>query len=210
MEFASEQARKYWSGFTIPDSPTDAQKPAKSLVESRDRLCLKLDKVFRASGAFYPYGINQPLTFQITLPSAEELMELDTNVSGAATKNYKLKDVLIRYDTITYNEFDPKEYEKSSGNSAADTSMAYKEGKQIVYDQPRFVSEETWASGSITENIFVNESIQMLDAIVILFKSPNETDPAQFENAKIEEMTVRVGGKSNKIYERGIKRLDMF
>ena len=192
---ASEQARKYWSGFTIPDSPTDAQKSAKSLVESRDRLCLKLDEVFRGSGAFYPYGINQPVTFRITLPSAEELMELDTNVSGAATKNYKLKDVLIRYDTITYNEFDPKEYEKNSGNLAAGTSMAYKEGKQIVYDQPRFVSEETWTSGSVTENILVNEPIQMLDAIVILFKNENETDPAQFENAKIEEMTVTVGGK---------------
>ena len=130
--------------------------------------------------------------------------------SGKTATGYKLKDVLIRYDTITYNEFDPKEYEKNSGNLAADTSMAYREGKQIVYDQPRFVSNENWLSNSTTENFLVNEPIQMLEAVVILFKAPNEEDPAKFENAKIEEMTVHVGGKSNKIYEWGIKRLDMF
>ena len=200
---ASENACKLWSGITVT-----GDTKAKKLVDSRDRLCLKLDKVFRGSGAFYPYGINQPITFRITLPSAEDLMEKEDG--SAKVSGYKLKDVLIRYDTITYNEFDPKEYERNSGNLAADTSMAYKEGKQIVYDQPRFVSEETWASGSVTENILVNELIQMLDAIVILFKAPNEDDPAKFTNAEIEKMTVRVGGKSNKIYERGIKRLDMF
>ena len=182
---AREQARKYWSGHNIPTTPTNDEKAPKALVESRDRLCLKLDKVFRGSGAFYPYGINQPVTFRITLPSAEELME--TSGSGKTATDYKLKDVLIRYDTITYDEFDPKEYEKNSGNLAADTSMAYKEGKQIVYNQPRFVSEEDWASGSTTENILVNEPIQMLDAVVILFKKPNEKDPAKFENAKLRK-----------------------
>ena len=65
---ASEDARKYWSGHTIPGSPTGDPAKAKTLVESRDRLCLKLDKVFKGSGAFYPYGINQPATFRITLP----------------------------------------------------------------------------------------------------------------------------------------------
>ena len=134
---------------------------------------------------------------------------MDDSDSNASVKGYKLKDVLIRYDTITYNEFDPKEYEKNSGNLAADTSMAYKEGNQIVYDQPRFVSEEAWAANSVTENILVNKPIQMLYAIVILFKK-DDAEPEEFENAKIEEMTVRVGGKSNKIYERGIKKLDMF
>ena len=87
--------------------------------------------------------------------------------------------------------------------------MAYKEGKQIVYDQPRFVSEEDWAANQVTQNILMNEPIQMLHAVVILFKADG-AEPEEFANAKIEGMTVRVGGKSNKIYERGIKKLDMF
>ena len=199
---ANENARKLWSGVTV-----NGDAAAKRLADNRNRLCLKLDKVFKGSGSFYPYGINQPVTFRITLPPASELMEEPT---GITSKGYKLKDVLIRYDTITYQEFDPKEYKKNSGNLAADASAAYREGKQIVYDQPRFISQETWKAGSTTENIVISEPINMLDAVVILFKAPNENDPAKFENAGIEKMIVRVGGKSNKIYERGIKKLDLF
>ena len=166
--------------------------------------------MFKGSGSFYPYGINQPVTFQITLPPTEDLMEIPT---GQKTAGYKLKDVLIRYDTITYQEFEPKEYEKNSGNLVADASAVYREGKQIVAianDQPRFITQQTWKANSTTENVEINEPINMLDAVVILFKKANEGDPTKFENAKIEEMTVRVGGKSNKIYERGIKQLDLF
>ena len=62
---ASDNAQKLWSGMTVSGGAT-----ATALTENRDRLCLKLDKVFRGSGAFYPYGINQPVTFRITLPPA--------------------------------------------------------------------------------------------------------------------------------------------
>ena len=100
---ASEQVRKYWSGATLPGAGSETAD--FRLVESRNRLCLKLDKVFKGSGAFYPYGVNQPITFRITLPSAEELME---TASGKTATGYKLKDVLIRYDTIIIMSLTPK------------------------------------------------------------------------------------------------------
>ena len=77
---ASEEARQYWSGKALPSAGNETA--SSRLVESRDHLCLKLDKVFRGSGAFYPYRINQPVTFPITLPSAEELMEVKSGESA--------------------------------------------------------------------------------------------------------------------------------
>ena len=60
---ATENARKLWSGMTV-----SGDKVATALTENRDRLCLKLDKVFRGSGAFDPYGINQPVRFELHFP----------------------------------------------------------------------------------------------------------------------------------------------
>ena len=56
----------------------------------------------------------------------------------------------------------------------------------------------------------INDPIKMLNSVVILFKDPDSKDSEVFENAAVESIDVTIEGKLNIIYERGIRREDIY
>ena len=202
---ASEDARKLWSGFE--PKPTDAD--ALVITGSRGRLCAKLDRVFAGAGALYPMGISQDIAFKITLPDASEVMDATV---GSKPEGFTLKDVQIRFESITFNSFDPGAYnEDNKGNNLAeDVNYEYSEGKEIFYDQPREVISRVFKKDSTVEVININEPLRMLDSVVILFTESDSKDSEKYVNPEIERVDVTVEGKSNLVYERGILGMDLF
>ena len=202
---AKEEARKLWSGFE--PKPTDDD--AVLLTSDRNRLCVKLDRVFAGAGALYPMGISQNIIFKITIPEASEIMDATT---GSKPEGFTLKDAQIRFESITFNSFDPGAYnEDNKGNNLAEhVNYEYSEGKEIFYDQPKLVVSKVFKKDSTVEVVSINEPIRMLDSVVILFTESGSKDSEKYVNPKIERIDVTVEGKSNLVYERGILGMDLF
>ena len=101
----------------------------------------------RCKRLLYSHGIKQEIRFDITLPTAAEIM---VAASGSKVSGFTLNDVLVRFETLTYQKFDPDTYGEGT-HLAADVSMAYQNGKQVLCDPASQNVSLVWKEDSMVE-----------------------------------------------------------
>lgn len=193
---ANENTRKLMSGDDSgSDSATTDGVLDKTVAECFSEFKICCGKILEDHGLFAPNRMGWDMTYTITLPRADKIMEAQ---SSQSVGSYKLKGIKFEYEVIR-NE-----------NLASRIVEQYIGTKQLVFQDVRRERESTW----LKERTDVSEELHItresLNAIVVLFRYVDQIEDENFIFPEIETVHVSVNGKPNAIFSDGMKKQDMY
>ena len=186
----SDAANKETSG-------VDTEKALESVYKNTYKINLD-HEILTDHGVFYPQALLHDLAFELTLASASQVVR----GSDATKLAYKLKNIQLEYEVIR------------SKTLSDDAASVYRYGKEFAYD---FVMREQVVGVNRGEdsllNIRVNPQRRSLKGLLLLFTAPytaGARDSEHYENPNITKVHVTINGVPNRVYNEGIKDIDMW
>ena len=117
--------------------------------------------------------------YRIILPEAKNIMVAQI---GESVEGYKLKDIMLEYETIEGEEL------------ARSVREGFNIGRQLWYDYTSLYETLDWSKTSTSENLTINIPRKSLKAIVLLCTRKNPSDSEEFYNAEVEKVQVTIEG----------------
>jgi len=117
--------------------------------------------------------------YRIILPEAKNIMVAQV---GERVEGYKLKDIMLEYETIEGEEL------------ARSVREGFNIGRQLWYDYTSLYETLDWSKTSTSENLTINIPRKSLKAIVLLCTRKNPSDSEEFYNAEVEKVQVTIEG----------------
>ena len=178
-------------------SGVDTEKALESVYKTTYKINLD-HEILTDHGVFYPQALFHDLTFELTLAPASQVVR----GSDATKLVYKLKNIQLEYEVIR------------SKTLSDDATSVYRSGKEFAYD---FVMREQVVGVNRGEdswlNIRVNPQRRSLKGLLLLFTAPynlGARDSEHYENPTITKVHLTINGVPNRVYNEGIKDIDMW
>lgn len=159
-----------------------------------NRLKTPLGKILCDHGSYAPYGMSK-FQYRITLSQPDKIMKAQTNQK---VDGYKLDNIQFEYETI------------ESESLAKDVREQYQVGRSLSYDYTTLLETLSWSKSSTKEVISISIPRKSTKAVVLLFNKDDAGDSEDFPYPEITKVKVTVKGKSNAVYDGGLRASEMY
>ena len=154
------------------------------------------------NGSLYPKALTHDLTFVITLPDVDELVNHDKAEEKKTPPNYKLENIELEYHCI------------KSDQLAREAMATYQTGKGFYYENVHYLKNFTISkpNDSII-NEKVDTSRRSMTGILLLFEESYDTgkrDSEKFLNPDIRSVNININGMPNQLYSKGMIHSDFW
>ena len=158
---------------------------------------IHLDKIISDHGLYTAFNLLYTLTFVITLPPADEIMEAQ---SGQKVQGYTLENIELEYETIDNRQI------------AADITKRYKDGHTLSIEHVTMLKSVEWDKDTTMVNETINITRKTMRGTLMLFQEKDETDPEKFINPNrcITSAKITIEGVPNMIYSQGLPKKRIF
>ena len=180
---------------------SDAKEVALSKVHGK-RYEIPLDHpVICDNGSLYPRALTHDLTFEITLPEVNDIVNHDKAEEKKTPPNYKLENIELEYHCI------------KSDQLALEAMATYETGKGFYYENVHHLKnfEISKPNDSII-NEKVDTSRRSMTGILLLFEESYDTkrDSEKFVNPDIRSVSININGMPNQLYSKGMIHSDFW
>ena len=152
---------------------------------------IKLGKILEDHGLYAPYSMIHNFQYEITLPSAAEVMKAQ---SGSAVEGYSLENIELEYETIENQDIT---------NS---TTEGYEIGRSLSFEHVTLMKTTEWDKSSTLINETINLPRKSMKAVVLLFKTKAPAGSEEYVYPNIESVKVTIEGVPNSVYSQGIPK----
>ena len=154
------------------------------------------------NGSLYPSALTHDLTFVITLPAVDDIVNHDKAEEKKSPPNYKLENIELEYHCI------------KSDQLAREAMATYETGKGFYYENVHHLKSFTISkpNDSII-NEKVDTSRRSMTGILLLFEESYDTgkrDSEKFVNPDIRSVNININGMPNQLYSKGMIRSDFW
>ena len=157
--------------------------------------------VISDNGSLYPSALTHDLTFEITLPEVNDIVNHDKAEEKKTPPNYKLENIELEYHCI------------KSDQLALDAVETYQKGKGFYYENVHLLKSFTISkpNDSII-NEKVDTSRRSMTGILLLFEESYDTkrDSEKFVNPDIRSVSININGMPNQLYSKGMIHSDFW
>ena len=157
--------------------------------------------VISDNGSLYPSALTHDLTFEITLPEVNDIVNHDKAEEKKTPPNYKLENIALEYHCI------------KSDQLALDAVETYQKGKGFYYENVHLLKSFTISkpNDSII-NEKVDTSRRSMTGILLLFEESYDTkrDSEKFVNPDIRSVSININGMPNQLYSKGMIHSDFW
>ena len=152
--------------------------------------------VLSDNGSLYPKALTHDLTFEITLPAVDEIVNHDKTEEKKTPPNYKLTNIELEYHCI------------KSDHLASEAMVSYQTGKGFYYENVQHLKSFTISKPNDSViNEYVNISRRSMTGILLLFEGSYDTgkrDSEKFVNPDIKSVNINIDGMPNQLYSKGM------
>ena len=152
---------------------------------------IKLGKILEDHGLYAPYSMIHNFQYEITLPSAAEVMKAQ---SGSAVEGYSLENIELEYETIENQDIT---------NS---TTEGYEIGRSLSFEHVTLMKTTEWDKSSTLINETINLPRKSMKAVVLQFKTKAPAGSEGYVYPNIESVKVTIEGVPNSVYSQGIPK----
>ena len=180
---------------------SDAKEVALSKVHGK-RYEIPLDHpVICDNGSLYPRALTHDLTFEITLPKVNDIVNHDKAEEKKTPPNYKLENIELEYHCI------------KSEDLALEAMAIYQTGKGFYYENVHHLKNFTISK--LNDSIInekVDTSRRSMTGILLLFEESYDTkrDSEKFVNPDIRSVSININGMPNQLYSKGMIHSDFW
>ena len=180
---------------------SDAKEVALSKVHGK-RYEIPLDHpVISDNGSLYPSALTHDLTFEITLPKVNDIVNHDKSEEKKTPPNYKLENIELEYHCI------------KSEDLAREAMATYQTGKGFYYENVHHL--ENFPISKPNDSIInkkVDTSRRSMTGILLLFEDSYDTkrDSEKFVNPDIRSVNININGMPNQLYSKGMIHSDFW
>ena len=180
---------------------SDAKEVALSKVHGK-RYEIPLDHpVISDNGSLYPSALTHDLTFEITLPDVNDIVNHDKAEEKKTPPNYKLENIELEYHCI------------KSDQLALEAMATYETGKGFYYENVHHL--ENFPISKPNDSIInkkVDTSRRSMTGILLLFEESYDTkrDSEKFVNPDIRSVSININGMPNQLYSKGMIHSDFW
>ena len=194
---ANENLRKLISKDDSAASSGDVEKVSDALMFAvhGTKQRVKLGKILEDHGLYAPYSMIHNFQYEITLPSAAEIMKAQ---SGEAVEGYSLENIELEYETIENQDI---------ANSAFE---GYEIGRSLSFEHATLMKTTEWSKSSTLINETINLPRKSMRAVVLLFKNKTPTGSEEYVYPNIESVKVTIEGVPNSVYSQGIPKSRLY
>ena len=182
----NENTRKLMSGDDTGDSTTITEDNAVFKMLNK-RVRIKLGHILNDHGLYPTYDMVSEIRYQITLPSADDIM---VHQAGESVAGYSLEDVKLEYETI--DDVDVYQSALSTFNT----------GISLSHEHITMFKRQLWGKNETLINENINVPRRSMRAIVMLFRPTTVTDSEKFHYPHIKDVKITGEGKPNSVYTR--------
>ena len=150
---------------------------------------IHLSKIISDHGLYSAFNLPHWKTFEITLPSADEIMEAQ---SGQKVQGYTLENIELEYETI------------DNGNLAKKITGKYLVGRTLLFKHVTLLKTLKWNKDATIVNETINILRSKMRGILMLFHEKGETDLEKFANPNITNVKITIEGLPNMICTQGL------
>ena len=189
----NENLRKLISKDDSGAASGDAEKVSDALMYAvhGTKQRIKLGKILEDHGLYAPYSMVNNFQYEITLPSAAEIMKAQ---SGSAVEGYSLENVELEYETIENQDI------------ANSTTEGYEIGRSLSFEHVTLMKTTEWDKSSTLINETINLPRKSKRAVVLLFKNKAPAGSEEYVYPNIESVRVTIEGVPNSVYSQGIPK----
>ena len=182
-------------------SESDAKEVSLANIHGK-RYEIPLDHpVICDNGSLYPSALTHDLTFEITLPDVNDIVNHDKAEEKKTPPNYKLENIELEYHCI------------KSDQLALEAMTTYQTGKGFYYENVHLLKSFTISkpNDSII-NEKVDTSRRSMTGILLLFEESYDTkrDSEKFVNPDIRSVSININGMPNQLYSKGMIHSDFW
>ena len=173
----NENLRKLISKDDSGAASGDAEKVSDALMYAvhGTKQRIKLGKILEDHGLYAPYSMVNNFQYEITLPSAAEIMKAQ---SGSAVEGYSLENVELEYETIENQDI------------ANSTTEGYEIGRSLSFEHVTLMKTTEWDKSSTLINETINLPRKSMKAVVLLFKTEAPAGSEEYVYPNIESVKV--------------------
>ena len=153
---------------------------------------IHLDKIITDHGLYTAFNLSHTLTFVITLPPTNEIMEAQ---SGQKVQAYTLQNIELEYETIDNSQI------------AADITKRFMDARLLSFQHVTMLKSIEWDKDTTIVNETINIPRKSMQGILMLFQ---EKDPEKFVNPNITSVKITIEGVPNMIYSQGLPKKRSF
>ena len=156
---------------------------------------IHLDKIISDHGLYTAFNLPHILTFIITLPPVNEIMEAQ---SVQKVQGYTLENIELEYETIDNSQI------------AVDITKRYMVGRSLSFEHVTMLKSVEWGKDTTIVNETTNIPRVSMLGILMLFQEKDETDPEKFVNPKIAGVEITIEDVPNMICGQGLRKKRIF
>ena len=158
--------------------------------------------VLSDNGCLYPKALAHELTFEITLPEVNDIVNHDKTEEKKTPPNYKLENIELEYKCI------------KSDHLAREAMTTYQVGKGFFYEN--VILHKSFSISKPNDSV-INEHINVprrsMTGILCLFEESYDTDKRdseKFDNPEITSVNINIDGMPNQLYSKGMVPYDFW
>ena len=156
---------------------------------------IHLSKIISDHGLYSAFNLPHWITFDITLPSADEIMEAQ---SGQKVDGYTLENIELEYETIDKKDL------------AKEITEKYMVGRTLLFEHVTLLKTIKWDKDATIVNETINIPRTKMRGILMLFREKGETDLEKFMNPNITSVKITIEGVPNMVYSQGLPSKRIF
>ena len=152
--------------------------------------------VLSDNGSLYLRALTHDLTFEITLPAVDDIVNHDKAEEKKTPPNYKLENIELEYHCI------------KSDHLAREAMATYQVGKGFYYENVQLLRSFTISKPNDSViNEKIDTSRRSMTGILLLFEESYDTgkrDSEKFLNPDIKSVSININGMPNQLYSKGM------
>ena len=153
-------------------------------------------------GALYPKALPSDLTFEITLPKVDQIVNHDKAEAKKTPPAYKLTNIELEYSIISSDEL------------SRDAASSYQVGKGFYYENVLYYESFTISKPNDSViNKHINTSRRSMTGVLCLFEKDYDEgrrDSEKFVNPDIKSININIDGMPNQLYSKGMVSSDFW
>ena len=153
-------------------------------------------------GAIYPRALPCDITFEITLPKVDQIVNHDKAEVKKTPPTYKLTNIELEYSIISSEEL------------SRDAASSYHVGKGFYYENVLYYKNFTISKPNDSViNEHINTSRRSMTGVLCLFEKDYDEgrrDSEKFVNPDIKSININIDGMPNQLYSKGMVPTDFW
>ena len=189
------------------DKVTSNSKEVTLAAIHNTKYVIPLDHpVLSDHGAFYPNALPHPLTFEISFPKVDQIVNHDEKEEKKTPPNYKIKNLELEYHCIV------------SEDLSREALSSYQIGKGFYYEN--VLLHKSFSISKPNDSV-INEHVNIprrsMTGILCLFEEDykedykeGERDSEKFVNPDIKSININIDGMPNRLFSKGMYPTDFW